>query len=99
LVPMGIYPDSLTAGVDYWEKHVCKKENSYVFYEQIHMLRYPDLHDKMHRWFEKIDNTIKISPKIKDPQFKKAMVSIIVSWICCQTFTTPEQEWLFDASG
>lgn len=71
LVPMGIYPDSLTAGVDYWEKHVCKKENSYVFYEQIHMLRYPDLHDKMHRWFEKIDNTIKLSPKIKDPQFKK----------------------------
>jgi len=32
MVHMGTYPASLTAGADYWEKHVCQKENTYTFY-------------------------------------------------------------------
>jgi len=70
MVHMGTYPPSLTAGADYWEKHVCQKENTYTFYEKGPLeSHYPHLHDKMAHWFAKIENIIKLSPRIRDPRF------------------------------
>jgi len=66
----GMWPPSLTAGADYWDKHVCKKENSYIFYEREPLKkRYPDLQGNMDRWFNKIEDVLKLSPRIKDSRF------------------------------
>jgi len=67
-----IFPPMTRNGTEYWEEHVCKKEQSYVVYdENLWKSIYPTLPYTMMDWFKGIEKIIKVQPKIQDKNFEQ----------------------------